>query len=101
MFSGNQQILFEWSALHLRMLKPDGQLIEPDPAPLSTEEITDVLKALADHPAYEGQTVSIPDRDGKRTLLRDGKIVPGGTDPDHDQVMPYGASIMVRDERVE
>lgn len=99
----NQNILYGWAVAHLRLLKPSGMIIEPDPAPLSTEQIREVLEALAKDPAYERQTISIPDRDRNRTALcwgTDDKavLVHEGRDSERPQVMPYGSSMLIREE---
>jgi hypothetical protein len=99
----NQAILYEWTIAHLLMLKPDGMIHEPDPAPLSTEQIREVLEAVRDSESYERQTISIPDRDGNRQALAWGVkgepvFVDEGRDAPHPQVMPYGSSLMIRKE---
>ena len=48
------------------------------PAPLSTDQIADVLRQVALHPSYGGQTVQAFDRNGSSVRLEAGAVVRGG-----------------------
>lgn len=61
----------------LKLLKPYGKWMSPDPAPLRVDEIKSVFKALVslpDETGYQHQTLSTHTKDGTRVWLIDGVI---------------------------
>lgn len=71
----HQAMLYYWDAAQFARLNPGGVLSATKPAPLSIEEITDVLKQLYARADYDGFTIIVLSDD--MTLLRlnaDGSI---------------------------
>lgn len=100
----DRDILAGWTIQMLRPLKADGEMIVPDNSPLSSEEIEDALKQVSEHRNYQSQTISVPNEDGVRTILRrksDGEIhietLPFADEP-HERRMPDGSAIFVRED---
>lgn len=66
----NQEILIAWTVKLLPTMKKDGAMIVPDRSPLSSDEVEEALREIAEHDAYLCQTVSVPAEDGVRSILR-------------------------------
>jgi hypothetical protein len=64
------EILRDWTIAFLRTVRTDGSLIVPDLSPLTSKQIEGALAEVRDHPNYQGQTVSVPNSEGYRTILR-------------------------------
>lgn len=70
----NAAILYYWAAAHLPLLAEHGVLMTRDPAPLSADEVRDVLLQLSRHPAYRGQRVVVAAADGTIVTLSEGEV---------------------------
>jgi len=70
----NQALLFYWDAEMLERTRPTGIISGTQPAPLNVEEITTVLRQLAKHPSYKGQTVIAISEDYKMVRMKAGKV---------------------------
>lgn len=55
-----------------------GLILSGRPAPLTTEQLAEVLRQIALHPDYVAQTIQALDRDGVSVRLEDGRVVCGG-----------------------
>lgn len=67
-------MLFHWDAQALLSVSPGGTVAGNRPTPCSREEVQEVLRQLALHPAYAGHTVIAIAKDGMRFVMRDGSI---------------------------
>lgn len=65
---------YYWNGKQLTMLHSRGTLCNPAVAPLTAEEIEAVLRQLAHHPFYEGQTVVCFSEDDKVVTMNRGKL---------------------------
>lgn len=65
---------FFWNGSALGMVKAGGVLHNDKPAPLSKDEIRQVLIQLATHPHYNNQTVICVSEDGKTVMLANGEL---------------------------
>lgn len=80
-YSTNQNILYNWCALALPFVKPHGQLICGEPAPLFIPEILRVMQALANHDAYTHQRIEVSSApDAQLVVLDDGSITVAAND---------------------
>lgn len=71
----NMAISYYWNAATLTKVIEGGSLTNPQPAPLTVEQIQVVLRQLHRHPSYRKQTVMCVSRDFRFvTLHADGSI---------------------------
>lgn len=101
----DQQILINWSVGLLPTIKKDGVMVVPDNTPLSSDEVEEALREIAEHDSYLCQTVSVPAEDGVRSILRCPSIgeeiqierLPFA-DEDRGRTMPDGAVLYMNPE---
>lgn len=103
--NGNQAILYDWTVAYLPMLKPEAEMIVPDLSPLTSKQIAEVLRKVAEHPNYQRQIISVPDEAGYRVILRraaNGNTITLDFIPTPDEPgprkMPPGTSIGIIEE---
>jgi hypothetical protein len=68
-WSEDQRTLMGWMAECIGSVRGDGILCSPGAAPLTADEITDVLEVLSWHAHYDQQRVIITDNNGQAITL--------------------------------
>jgi hypothetical protein len=75
---GNMATLYFWNAVMLRRVRQGGVLLNPAPAPIPSNDIATVCRRLAEHPAYNRQTISTTSAiDGVTVVVNDGVVSTG------------------------
>lgn len=72
----NMAILYHYDADCLRVLREGGILAATKPAPLAREDVAWVMRHLARHPDYRGQSVVVPIEDGTTVTMKNGEVLP-------------------------
>lgn len=67
-------IMYFWDAAKLKQASPRGLLAATQPAPLSADQVEQVLVQLARHPNYRHQIIASPTKDGFRVSMQDGVV---------------------------
>ena len=70
----NQAILYLYDAQMLRCVRPGGMLSTSAPSPLTRAQIEPVLRKLAEHRSYAGQTIVCHDENFNPVVLEAGRI---------------------------
>lgn len=72
----HMEVLYMWTLMQWRGMAPKGILLAPKPAPLTRDQVTLVLRQLANHPAYNNdRTVVIIANDLTVVTLRGGNVL--------------------------
>lgn len=74
----NMAILYHYDAGCLAIVKEDGILAASRPAPLAREDVAWVMRHIARHPDYKGQSVIVPIEDGTTVKMKNGEVLPNG-----------------------
>lgn len=70
----NQAIAYYWYVGALRRCRDRGVVSATERAPLNADELVEVARALARHPAYQRQTLLQIAEDGRIVRLADGEV---------------------------
>jgi hypothetical protein len=70
----NQAVAFQYWAALLPMMKAGGAIIADRPAPMESDHLVWVLKQLANHPDYNGCTITSTAEDGTIVTLSNGNV---------------------------
>lgn len=81
----DQKVLFWWVVAMLRRCVPGGLIAAPDPAPLTDEQISDVLREViptegdtrefaGESWTYENQLVLMPSSEGNIVQIKTGNV---------------------------
>lgn len=72
----NMAIAYLYYVQTIRILAENGLLAGTLPAPLSREQMAWVLRSLAKHENYKGQSVQVPLEDGTTIEMKEGEVLP-------------------------
>lgn len=72
----NMAIAYTWYTTRLSLLKDDGMMMGTEPAPLSREQMTWVLRSVSLHSSYGRQHFRVPLADGTTIEMKDGEVLP-------------------------
>lgn len=70
----NMAILYYYDAQALLLAQDGGVISTTAPGPLDVDDVTYVLKRLAKHPSYRGQSIIAHARGMEAVVMRDGNI---------------------------
>lgn len=75
-YERNMAIAYFYYARAIQWVTRGGVLASTLAAPLCREDLAWVLRCLASHPSYKGQTVTIPLQDGTTIEMKEGEVLP-------------------------
>jgi hypothetical protein len=74
----NMAVAYYWWAMWLPRLAPGGMIDASKPAPLSADQLAEVMRQITLHPTYRGNLIQAFDADGGSVRLEAGRVVKGG-----------------------